>query len=252
MIKDFYDKHKNFSCRTATEYYISPGIKCKFDLIKTNLNHFRNFNHGIDLGSSGNSILPFLDNIKHKSFYDIASLPLNQYIYENRGYPLCGDLTRLPFRDRAFDLACALDVLEHIKNDEFAISEISRILKKKGVLVVTVPHRMKFYTEQDRIIGHYRRYDVDNIITLFKKFKLEFIQSFGVYGKLMKIADIQSTNPEKIEQKLIRLRYRYESNLAFQKFWDIIQKILSALMKIDAKYQSHKNIRNIGFIFVKK
>ncbi|MFX1323416.1 MAG: class I SAM-dependent methyltransferase [Promethearchaeota archaeon] len=252
LIKDFYDSHKNFTCRTAIDYNISPGIKCKFDLIKSNLSLNRKFNHGIDLGSSGNSILTFLENFKQKSFFDIAHLPLIQYIRHNGNNPICGDLARLPYRDRTFDFVCALDVLEHIKNDKLAISEISRILKKGGITVITVPHRMKYYTNQDRIIGHYRRYEINQLISLFKKYKLKILKSFGVYGRLMRIAEIQSTNPNKLEQNLLKLREKYESVIPFQKFWDVLQPFLSKLMKIDATYQSRKSTRNIGFIFIKK
>jgi len=252
MLKDFYDKHKNFSFRTLSEYYLSPGIRCKFDLLKEFVNTKRKFAHGIDLGSSGNSILSFLNNIEHKSFFDIADLPLNQYKNKNICYPLCGDLNSLPYRDGTFDFISALDVLEHIENDESAVSEISRILKKKGIVVITVPHRMKYYTTQDRIIGHYRRYEINQILTIFNKFNLRNLRTFGVYGRLMIIADIQSTNPKKIEQNLIHLRNKYESNVLFRKFWNIIVSILSKLMKLDAKYQANNRIRNLGLIFIKK
>ena len=252
MLKDFYDKHKNFSFRTLSEYFISPGIKCKFDILKDNINSKREFLCGIDLGSSGNSILSFLNKIKHKSFFDIANLPLTQYIDENTWHPLCGDLVTLPYREKSFDFVSALDVLEHIKDDQLAVSEISRILKKNGIAVITVPHRMKYYTNQDRIIGHYRRYDIAQIISKFNKFNLRNLKTFGVYGRLMIIADIQSTNPKKIEENLINLRNKYESHIGFRRFWNIIVRILSKFMKIDAKYNSKKRIRNIGLIFIKK
>ncbi|UCC20441.1 MAG: class I SAM-dependent methyltransferase [Promethearchaeota archaeon] len=252
MLKSFYDKHKNFSCRTLSEYYISPGIKCKFDLLKEIVYSRKYFLCGIDLGSSGNSILFFLDNIKQKSFFDIASFPLRQYINDTSWHPLCGDLIRLPYRNESFDFVSALDVLEHIKNDDLAISEISRILKKNGIAVITVPHKMKYYSNQDRIIGHFRRYEIDQIISHFKKFDLRKLLTFGVYGRLMIIADIQSRNPKKIEANLIKLRNKYESNGIFQKVWKIIVKFLSKLMKIDAKYCSKNRIRNIGLIFMKK
>ena len=111
---------------------------------------------------------------------------------------------------------------------------------------------MKYYTIQDKIIGHYRRYEIKQIISLFNKFNLRNLRIFGVYGRLMIIADIQSTNPKKIEQSLIQLRNKYESNVLFRKFWNIIVRILSKFMKIDAKYQSNKRIRNIGLVFTKK
>ncbi len=252
MLKEFYEKHKNFSFRTLSEYFLSPGIQCKFDILKDNLKNKRKFLRGIDIGSSGNSILSFLDNIKYKSFLDIATLPLNQYRNKDAWHPLCGDLVRLPFREETFDFVSALDVLEHIKDDELAISEISRILIKNGIVVITVPHRMKYYTNQDKIIGHYRRYEIKQITSIFKKFSLIKIATFGVYGRLMIIADIQSANPRKIEENLINLRRKYNSNIPFRMFWNIIVKILSKFMKIDAKYCRKKRIRNIGLIFIKK
>ncbi len=251
MLKDFYNKHKNFSFRTLSEYYLSPGIRCKFDILKDNLNSKRIFLCGIDLGSSGNSILYFLDNVRHKSFLDVAKLPLKQYVNEDLWHPLCGDLVSLPYREESFDFVSALDVLEHIKNDKLAVSEISRILKKNGIAMITVPHRMKYYTNQDRIIGHYRRYEIEQIIALFNKFNLRNLKIFGVYGRLMVISDIQSMNPKKLEQNLISLRNKYESNIMFRTFWNIIVKILSKFMKIDAKYHSLKKIMNMAFIFMK-
>jgi len=251
MLKDFYDKHRNFSCRTLTEYNISPGIKCKFDILKANLNTKKLFNNALDLGSSGNSFLFLLENVKNKSFLDIAELPLKQYKYKITGHPICSDLKKLPFRNESFDFVSALDVLEHIKDDQVAVSEMSRILKNAGIAVITVPHRMKYYTNQDRIIGHYRRYEVDELVNLFRKFNLIHLKTFGIYGQLMRISDIQSANPNNIEENITNLRYRYENNQTFRKIWNLIVKILSKLMKIDAKYQSLKNIMNIALIFKK-
>ncbi len=251
MLKDFYDKHRNFSCRSLTEYNISPGIRCKFDILKANLNTKKPFNNALDLGSSGNSFLFLLENLKTRSFLDITELPLQQYKYRITGHPVCADLKKLPYRNEFFDFISALDVLEHIKNDQIAVSEISRILKNAGIIVITVPHRMKYYTNQDRIIGHYRRYEVHELVNLFRKFNLIHLKTFGIYGRLMRISDIQSVNPNNIEENIANLRYRYENNQTFRTVWNLIVKILSKLMKIDAKYQPLKKIMNIGLIFKK-
>lgn len=261
--KKFYEAHKNFSCRTISEYFISPGIKCKFDLLRSHIGYKINLKNGIDLGSSGNSFLYFLDNIPRKYAFDISFISLSQYtknqLKKSRNgnftkiwNPLCGDLTRLPYRNKSFDFVSALDVLEHIKDDELAISEISRIIKKNGIVVITVPHRMKYYTNQDQLIGHYRRYEIEQIISLFEKHNLKNLKIFGVYGKFMKVADIQSINPKKTEETLIKLRNRYESYIIFRKLWNVIVKIGAKLMKIDAKYHSLKKVMNIAFIFKKQ
>ncbi|MFX1365304.1 MAG: class I SAM-dependent methyltransferase [Promethearchaeota archaeon] len=220
--------------------------------MRDNIKTKRKILHAIDLGSSGNSFLNVLENIEHKSFFDISNLPLKQYLNQKAWHPLCGDLIRLPYREESFDFVSALDVLEHIQDDKLAISEISRILKENGIVVITVPHKMKYFTNQDRIIGHFRRYEINKIISNFKKYNLRNLKIFGVYGRLMIIADIQSTNPKRIEENLINLRNKYESNITFRKFWNIIVRILSKIMKLDAKYVSTDKIRNIGLIFIKK
>ena len=255
--------HKNFSFRTLSEYYISPGIKCKFDILKEHLGSRKKFEKGIDLGCSGNSFLYFLDNVVHKSFFDIASLPLVQYFkiqskesnvkkYKCFLHPLCGDLTKMPYREETFDFVSALDVLEHIKDDNLAVSEISRILKRNGIAIIVVPHIMRYYNRQDKLIGHYRRYEFEHIVSLFDSFNLKCLQSFGIYGSLMKISCIQISNPKKIETSIIDLRNRYESNPVFRKLWNAVVVVCSKAMKIDAKLQPTKRIRNIGLLFVKK
>jgi 2-polyprenyl-3-methyl-5-hydroxy-6-metoxy-1,4-benzoquinol methylase len=52
---------------------------------------------------------------------------------------LAGD-HHLPFEDAAFDLVVAIDVLEHLRDDQPFLTETSRILKPGGSAVVTVPN----------------------------------------------------------------------------------------------------------------
>ena len=45
----------------------------------------------------------------------------------------------LPFDDETFDLVTMLAVIEHVKNPQFVITEIARVLRRKGRLVLTTP-----------------------------------------------------------------------------------------------------------------
>jgi len=77
----------------------------------------------------------------------------------------CMDVTRLPFKDDCFDAVICSEVLEHIPDDDTAISELIRILKPGRVLAVSVP---RFYPEKlcwllsdeytDADMGHVRIY----------------------------------------------------------------------------------------------
>jgi SAM-dependent methyltransferase len=58
------------------------------------------------------------------------------------GSRLCvGDLARLGILDRTFDVAVLNEVLEHVPDDVKALSEVHRILKDDGTLIVFAPNR---------------------------------------------------------------------------------------------------------------
>ncbi|MGD9619190.1 MAG: class I SAM-dependent methyltransferase [Mycolicibacterium sp.] len=50
-----------------------------------------------------------------------------------------GDALDLPFDDGTFDCVLASEILEHIPQDDVAISELVRVLKPGGALAITVP-----------------------------------------------------------------------------------------------------------------
>jgi SAM-dependent methyltransferase len=64
----------------------------------------------------------------------------------------------LPFADGAFDLAVALDVLEHLADDRPAWRELARVVTPGGRLVVTVPQYGWLWGEHDVVSHHHRRY----------------------------------------------------------------------------------------------
>jgi ubiquinone biosynthesis O-methyltransferase len=56
-----------------------------------------------------------------------------------------GDLTNLRFSDQTFDKVFASEVLEHVPDYRKAVSEMARVLKPGGTLVVTTPNRHSLY-----------------------------------------------------------------------------------------------------------
>jgi predicted SAM-dependent methyltransferase len=64
------------------------------------------------------------------------------------------DLTKLSISDSTFDFIYASHVLEHIKDDMSALSEIKRVLKQDGIAIIPVPIMCKYSIEYDEPNPH--------------------------------------------------------------------------------------------------
>ena len=85
--------------------------------------------------------------------------------------------------NETFDTILYLSVLEHIENDKKEILNSLEKLEDKGHLIICVPAYNYMYSNFDKEIGHFRRYEMDFFDTLNLKNaavkKSFFIDSFG-------------------------------------------------------------------------
>jgi SAM-dependent methyltransferase len=58
---------------------------------------------------------------------------------DSRHISIQGSLTSLPFKDNSFDCCLCSEVVEHIEEDTVAISELARVLRPNGILLISVP-----------------------------------------------------------------------------------------------------------------
>lgn len=56
-----------------------------------------------------------------------------------RSQPVVGNVRRLPFPARSFDIVVCTEVIEHTSSPEQAICELTRVVADDGLLVLTVP-----------------------------------------------------------------------------------------------------------------
>jgi SAM-dependent methyltransferase len=75
-----------------------------------------------------------------------------------RGEVRVGRLEELPWEDDTFDLITCLDVIEHTADDRATLSELRRVCKPGGWLLVTVPAYQALWSLHDAANHHYRRY----------------------------------------------------------------------------------------------
>ncbi len=92
-----------------------------------------------------------------------------------------GNLMKMDFPDDYFHGVVCGEILEHIKNDSLAVREMSRVLKKGGVFVMTVPANPDLWDINDERAGHYRRYKKSELKALLENngFKVDRIESWG-------------------------------------------------------------------------
>lgn len=84
-------------------------------------------------------------------------------------------LTNLPFEDQSFDLVCAFDVIEHIEDDQLAVREIHRVLKKEGFIFLTVPAFNFLWSHHDEVNHHFRRYTASQLNKIISSQKLQLL-----------------------------------------------------------------------------
>lgn len=67
-----------------------------------------------------------------------------------------------------FDIITALDVIEHIEDDEKSLFAINKLLNPSGRLLLIVPSHSWLYSMHDSISGHYRRYTMRSMQKLLE------------------------------------------------------------------------------------
>jgi SAM-dependent methyltransferase len=103
-----------------------------------------------------------------------------------------GNVTSLPFLDGAFDLVCALDIVEHVDDDDKAWSELARVTAAGSVLLTSVPLHPSYWTAFDEFVGHGRRYEPDRLLAGLAQQGLSVEQSavYGMQPKSSRLVDL--------------------------------------------------------------
>jgi len=87
------------------------------------------------------------------------------------------DAVRPPFAGGAFDLLCALDVLEHLRDDALALRAWRRVLAAGGALLLSVPAFPFLWGRQDVLSHHVRRYRRRPLLALVRAAGFEVVHA---------------------------------------------------------------------------
>lgn len=89
----------------------------------------------------------------------------------------------IPLPDQ-YDCVLALDVIEHVEQDQAAINTLLRLVRPSGYLVLTVPAYQWLWSPHDEVNHHYRRYTVRRVKSLFQGSDVKFIK-VGYFNTLL-------------------------------------------------------------------
>ncbi len=140
----------------------------------------------LDIGCGTGQTLSFLKTIFPKAkLFGLDQSRTAVRFAQNRGHHLVkeGDALHLPFPKETFDIVLLLDVIEHIQDDRQALTEAKRVLKKRGVILITSPALQFIWSHHDSNQGHQRRYTRTRLRTLAQDLDLEikFLSYFNYF-----------------------------------------------------------------------
>lgn len=127
-----------------------------YDLIKK-LNKTRNFKKVLDVGCADGS---FASKLKKEYGFDIYGLDISKNavklaVKNGINAKVHNSEKEFPFPNNHFDLIFTCEVIEHIYDTDFFISELKRVLGKNGILIITTPNLASLNNRVRLVFGKY-------------------------------------------------------------------------------------------------
>lgn len=155
----------------------------------------------LDVGC-GDGIVGYFAKNNYKQTYGVDISDIALKIAEGRGIitrKINANNDALPFEDNYFDAVTCLDVIEHVFEPADLINEISRVLKKEGILIISTPNIRYWHHLFDLAIegrfprtsgdtehydgGHLHYFTYKDIETILKKKGFKIVRKKGVFGR---------------------------------------------------------------------
>jgi SAM-dependent methyltransferase len=124
-------------------------------------------------------------------FIDISASAL-KVLGEHGASATMARISSLPFASGTFDLVCALDIVEHVDDDDSALAEIARIARPGAVILLSAPLHESRWTAFDDFVGHRRRYEPEQLRRKLSQHGLQIERSaiYGMQPKSSRLLDL--------------------------------------------------------------
>jgi ubiquinone/menaquinone biosynthesis C-methylase UbiE len=121
---------------------------------------------------------------------DIASETVQfayaRYKMDRLKFKVC-DILNIDFPENYFDVITCFETIEHVKDQEKGLIELRRVLKSKGLLIISSPNRKltsagKSITDPPNNPFHVKEYSTKEFISVLGNY-FEILQFYGQRGK---------------------------------------------------------------------
>jgi SAM-dependent methyltransferase len=159
---------------------------------------------GLEIGfGSGEMLLYFVGRNLEMAGFDESelanSVAKERLLQQNRKVDLYKSFREIP--KNKFDYIFAFEVLEHIKDDSAALDSWLSLLKVNGKIIISIPAHQHRFGVMDLSVGHYRRYDRNNLLDLLKSKGVHIINfwnyGFPIINLLESISNLLSMNKKR-------------------------------------------------------
>lgn len=160
------------------------------------------------------------------------------------------DAENLKFPKETFDLIILLDILEHVKNDKKVIDRCYGVLKKNGVVIITVPAHNYLWNFDDTRLTHQRRYSKKMLIKVAGKLKVKKISyiHFFVYPLVLFARVLEKFKNKKNGTMELKVKERLQKGNVFNL---LLNQILLSINKMENSLITCFNMPNgVGLIMV--
>lgn len=121
------------------------------------------------------------------------------------------------------NLLLLLDVLEHVSDEKRFLHSLYKFLDRESKIIVTVPAFQALFTDHDRYLKHFRRYNRKELEQVLENAGLKVTSSGYIFCSLL---------PFRILQKLLGVKSAEKDNLSVKNIF--LNKFAAWVLKMDA------------------